>query len=245
MKTNKRIQVLFAGIAILVMLSGAGCGRGYSTEKYLIWRIVKTPDGSEEVAFAGVADRWSMKTFDEDILCLGAECLRKDRTILADSGKSSGLIAIQYPPAERAGQTEAQWVCKPLFPYFWRFSLATLIGRISTCYKADRNGKVISEPIDVIAAEPMDAEAYCERGAGYSENGWYDRAISDYNKAIKVNPKFAQAFYNRGLAYYRKGQHHLAIADYARAIEINPKLHDQDDVLIRMIREKWANHKAS
>lgn len=35
------------------------------------------------------------------------------------------------------------------------------------------------------------------------------------------------------------------LPDYARAVEINPKLHDQDGVLIRMIREKWANHQPS
>ena len=91
----------------------------------------------------------------------------------------------------------------------------------------------------------MDAEAYCGRGAAYSENGSYDKAISDYNKAIEINPKLARAFYDRGVAHYRKGAHHLAIADYARAIEMNPKLHDRDDVLLRMIREKWANRKTS
>ena len=245
MRMDRKTYVLFAGISILIALSAAGCGRGYSTEKYLIWRVATAPDGSEEVAFEGVADRWVMQTLRKEIVCTSADCLRRGSTILADSGKSSGLIAIQYPPAKRAGQGEAQWVCKSLFPAHWHFSLATLLGRSSTCYQVNRNVEVISEPMDVIAAEPMDAEAYCGRGAVYSESGWYDKAISDYNTAIEINPKLARAFYDRGVAHYRKGEHHLAIADYARAIEMNPTLRNQDDVLIRMIREKWANHKAS
>ena len=203
------------------------------------------PDGSENVTYEGVADRWSMETFRDDIVCFGADCLREGTTVLADSRKSSGLVAVQYPSSKKQDRTEARWICKPLFPSYTRFTLATLLGRITTCYQINQKGKVLSEPIDVIARDSLDAETYCERGAIYVESGRYDKAISDCNKAIEMNPKLAKAFYNRGIAYYRKGQDNLAIADYARAIEINPKLHDQDGVLIRMIRQKWAKHKAT
>ena len=33
----------------------------------------------------------------------------------------------------------------------------------------------------------------------------YDRAIADYNEAIRLDPKFAMAFHNRGIAYHDKG----------------------------------------
>ena len=51
----------------------------------------------------------------------------------------------------------------------------------------------------------------------------YDKAISDYTKAIEINPRFAEAYYNRGLAYGKKGQYDKAISDYTKAIEINPR----------------------
>ena len=51
----------------------------------------------------------------------------------------------------------------------------------------------------------------------------YDRAISDFNKAIEIDPKHAMAYSNRGNAYGEKGQYDRAISDYTKAIEINPR----------------------
>ncbi len=50
----------------------------------------------------------------------------------------------------------------------------------------------------------------------------YDKAISDYNKAIELNPNFDTAYNNRGFAYDEKGEYDKAISDYNKAIEINP-----------------------
>lgn len=36
------------------------------------------------------------------------------------------------------------------------------------------------------------------------KNGLYDRAISDFNRAIEIDPKHADAYNNRGNAYYNK-----------------------------------------
>lgn len=36
-------------------------------------------------------------------------------------------------------------------------------------------------------------------------SGDRDRAIAEYNEAIRLNPKYAKANYNRGIAYNRKG----------------------------------------
>jgi tetratricopeptide (TPR) repeat protein len=53
--------------------------------------------------------------------------------------------------------------------------------------------------------------------------GQYDKAISDYTKAIELNPKHADTYYSRGLAYNKMGQYDKAISDYTKAIELNPK----------------------
>jgi tetratricopeptide (TPR) repeat protein len=50
----------------------------------------------------------------------------------------------------------------------------------------------------------------------------YDRAIDDYNEAIRLDPAYAIGFNNRGLAYQRKGQIDRAIEDYDEAIRLNP-----------------------
>ena len=52
--------------------------------------------------------------------------------------------------------------------------------------------------------------------------GGYDRAIADFDEAIKLNPNDANAYYNRGLAYKKKGDKEQAIADFRKALEIDP-----------------------
>jgi tetratricopeptide (TPR) repeat protein len=60
------------------------------------------------------------------------------------------------------------------------------------------------------------------RGNAHLSQRNYDRAIDDYNEAIRLDPAFAIGFNNRGLAYQRKGQIDRAIEDYGEAIRLNP-----------------------
>jgi tetratricopeptide (TPR) repeat protein len=52
-----------------------------------------------------------------------------------------------------------------------------------------------------------------DRGNAYYKKSQYDRAISDYNKAIEINPKYALVYNNRGLAYYGKSEYDRACSD--------------------------------
>jgi tetratricopeptide (TPR) repeat protein len=64
---------------------------------------------------------------------------------------------------------------------------------------------------------------YNIRGLAYDSKGEHDRAIADYDEAIRLDPKNADSYVNRGLAYDRKGEHDRAIADYDEAIRLDPK----------------------
>jgi tetratricopeptide (TPR) repeat protein len=66
------------------------------------------------------------------------------------------------------------------------------------------------------------AEAFNNRGVGYRLKGDYDRAIADYNQAIKLNAKFASAYNNRAVAYDKKGEYDRAMVDYDQAIKLKP-----------------------
>jgi len=66
------------------------------------------------------------------------------------------------------------------------------------------------------------AVAYSNRGIAYADKKDYDRAIADFNEAIKINPNLAIAYNNRGSAVQSKGDYDRAIADYSEAIRINP-----------------------
>jgi tetratricopeptide (TPR) repeat protein len=66
------------------------------------------------------------------------------------------------------------------------------------------------------------AIAYNNRGIAYFETQDYDRALADYNAAIRLDPEFAAATYNRGNAYRAKGDNDRAIIDYNEALRIRP-----------------------
>ena len=47
---------------------------------------------------------------------------------------------------------------------------------------------------------PDDATAYRNRGLSYSDLGQNERAIEDYDKAMKLDPNSAGAYNNRGIS---------------------------------------------
>jgi tetratricopeptide (TPR) repeat protein len=58
----------------------------------------------------------------------------------------------------------------------------------------------------------------------YGDIGQRERAIADYDEAIRLDPKYATAYYNRGVIYGDIGQRERAIADYDEAIRLDPTL---------------------
>ncbi len=66
------------------------------------------------------------------------------------------------------------------------------------------------------------ALAYSNRGLAYGDKGEYDRAITDYDKAIALNPEDAVAYYNRGVAYEELGNKQQAATDYQKALSLRP-----------------------
>ncbi len=58
----------------------------------------------------------------------------------------------------------------------------------------------------------------------YDEKGDLDRALADYDQALKLHANFPEAYVNRGVAYHRKGDYGRAIADFTQALALNPNL---------------------
>ncbi|MGO9269918.1 MAG: tetratricopeptide repeat protein [Terriglobia bacterium] len=73
---------------------------------------------------------------------------------------------------------------------------------------------------------PNLARAFYNRGAAYATAVQYDRAIQDFDQAIRLEPDFAEAFNGRGSAYSDEGQYDRAIQDYDEAIRLTPDYAD-------------------
>ncbi len=64
--------------------------------------------------------------------------------------------------------------------------------------------------------------AFNNRGLAFGLRGSFDRAIQDFDQALKLTPNYAEAFRNRGEAYRRMGQYDLAIQDFDKALQLDP-----------------------
>ncbi|MBI1286067.1 MAG: tetratricopeptide repeat protein [Flavobacteriales bacterium] len=63
----------------------------------------------------------------------------------------------------------------------------------------------------------------------------YDKALENFDKAVKLNPKYHQAVYMRGLCYEAKGDVQRAKSEYSYAIQLNPDYKLAADGLTRLL----------
>jgi len=66
--------------------------------------------------------------------------------------------------------------------------------------------------------DPSSADAFYNRGLTYEYAGSYDRAVPDFDQALRLRPSDAGAFCGRGWAYAQKGDYDRAIQDYDQAL---------------------------
>jgi tetratricopeptide (TPR) repeat protein len=66
-------------------------------------------------------------------------------------------------------------------------------------------------------------DVFYNRGSAYLNNKQYDRAVQDFDVAIKRKPDFAVAFINRGFAHEKTQQYDEALKDYDQALKLDSK----------------------
>ena len=66
------------------------------------------------------------------------------------------------------------------------------------------------------------ARAFFNRGRAYADRGQYDRALRDFDQAVRIDPNYADAYNSRGVAYSGMGQYDRAIEAFDLAIQLDP-----------------------
>jgi tetratricopeptide (TPR) repeat protein len=85
--------------------------------------------------------------------------------------------------------------------------------RIAGCTALIQTGQLTTGNLSTI---------YNNRGTAYSSKGDHDRAIQDYNEAIRLRPDFALAYEERGDSYFVQSNLTAAIASFEHVISAAP-----------------------
>jgi tetratricopeptide (TPR) repeat protein len=73
-----------------------------------------------------------------------------------------------------------------------------------------------------LAKAPKDSHAYTARGQAYAANDESDKALADFNEAIRLDSRATLAYYHRANLAYGKGQYDKALQDYNVVIRDDP-----------------------
>jgi tetratricopeptide (TPR) repeat protein len=96
--------------------------------------------------------------------------------------------------------------------------IGTAESRVAACTRLIAAGRTKGEAL---------ADLYVYRAFEfYTHLNDYDRAIADYNQAIRLNPKSATVHRSRGNAYLQKKDIDRAIDDFSTAIRLDKKYVD-------------------
>jgi len=99
-------------------------------------------------------------------------------------------------------------------------------------------------PNHYVWAEGTSSNSYYLRGNKYLLKKKVDKAIDNYNKAIRLRPKEPKYYYKRAQAYRSKGLRDEAITNYKKVIEIDPTYYWAYSKLADIFVETGNNKKA-
>jgi len=79
---------------------------------------------------------------------------------------------------------------------------------------------------DALDKDPTSDRAFSNRATAYLDDGAYDMALADYNRAVRLNFNIAKAHFGLGNIYLYKKQYDNAAESFANAIKVDPSAPD-------------------
>ena len=111
----------------------------------------------------------------------------------------------------------------------------------------DTSPAAVEACTSIILLDPRNDGAFVNRGIAYRRIGDLDRAIKDYDEAIRLNPRAADAFNNRGNAFRTRDEFERALRrlrrrDSARSA-LRPRLQQSGHHLSRAWRTRSRDRR--
>lgn len=119
----------------------------------------------------------------------------------------------------RGGLLAAVMICAGIAP------LTAQVFEGHECYGEDNERRIqaCSDLIDTPGLTPdAQSAALAMRALSHSLKGAYERAIHDYDAAIRLMPDFAIALNNRAWAYFKSGRPAMGLEDVEKSLELDP-----------------------
>ena len=115
-------------------------------------------------------------------------------------------------------------VCSPKAGRIILVSLVLAAGvlAVATYHRNEMWGDTIRLWEDAAEKSPARERVHNNLGTAYASQGQLDRAISEFQTALRLKPNYAEAHYNLGLAYKLQGQLDRAIPEYQAALRLKP-----------------------
>lgn len=90
-------------------------------------------------------------------------------------------------------------------------------------FDSDQPVKAVEAYDKALAINEKDPNVLTDQGVMFRRLGWFDKAIDNFNKAIKYQPNHMQAFYNLGIVYrYDLQDFAQAQAAWEKYMSLNP-----------------------
>ncbi|MGI9161251.1 MAG: tetratricopeptide repeat protein, partial [Saprospiraceae bacterium] len=118
----------------------------------------------------------------------------------------------------------------PIHQKYGRASQMLLLGLVATysvlTYSRNRAWKNDETLWSDAIAKATSVRAYNNRGDYYYKQKQYDKAVADFEAALKINPDFARAYRNLAKIQRERGQAGAALENLTRAIKLAPEKAD-------------------
>ena len=101
-------------------------------------------------------------------------------------------------------------------------NINAVVGKANTLAELKKEAEAQELLRQAISMMPTSAVDYLARGAAYRGLGQYEKALADYDEALKRNPNFPEVQMNKGMVFWHRADYASAIPLFTAAIKLDP-----------------------